>query len=480
VEFNKDIGKEQKGKPNTRRIRLVDNIYYFYDYTLKVLGEYTRNIYQFFQRFIAIVFAKIFLVISVFFVNPFTDGRLIAYKVPLGILRILVGLVLLTVLCITALVGVLIGGTFATLLGFRNIADYSLKEQIAACLTFMIILSVLPFHLSDFWTYKITLIFCYILIIIGFDFLYGQCGIISLGHAGFVFWGAYTTAFFYTGSFGFKLPLLLSLALAAASSFLVGVLLGLPSLRIKDSYLFIITLAFTISLPQIFRSRYMSKYTGLETGGLSVDQNPPPAFLSHLMSQTIWNYFYTIGIALVLIIFAYNLLHHSQIGRAFRTIKCDVEVSTIMGIPVFKYKLLASAMSAVYAAVAGGLIMYLNRFIAPDSYGVNDSIDYIVASVIGGPGSILGSSFGGIFLVLEKDIATAVSHMVFKGDHLTRMFYGIFMILVVFIAPRGIVGELTKSLKSALIRSPKRGAYYTSPPADYDFLEMKSPTIKED
>jgi branched-chain amino acid transport system permease protein len=198
------------------------------------------------------------------------------------------------------------------------------------------------------------------------------------------------------------------------------------------------------------------------------------------MSQPTWNYFFVVGIVLFLIIFAYNLMHHSPLGRAFRTIKCDVEVSTILGIPVVKYKLLAFAMSATYASIAGSLIMYLNRFISSDSYTVNDSIDYIVAAVVGGPESILGCAIGGLFLTFQKDLSAGMGNFVLRGNHLARMFYGIIMILVVFVAPRGIAGEFSRKLKSRFISKTQRGKYYYSPPPDYDFLEMKGSTIKEE
>ena len=476
-QFN-NVPAQKREVPN-RRIRLFDRFFYYYDYFFKVTSEAVRDVVYFFQRVFGAVLAQIFVVISVFFINPMKDSRPLYYKVAIGVPRILIGICLLTALCIVALVGFLIGGTISGILGFRNIADYSLKEQLAAWSILILILLAAPIFLSEFWLFKISLFFCSILLLIGFDFLYGQCGIISLGHSAIVMWGAFLTAFLYNGNFGFSLPFLPSMGLAAATSFLLGILLGLPSLRIKDYYLVIISLAFGISLPLFLRSKYMADYTGIALGGVEV--NPPGApSLFSWMSLPTWNYFFVVGIALGLIIFAYNLMHHSQVGRAFRTIKCDVEVSTIMGIPVVKYKLLAFAMSASFASIAGSLIMYVNHFISADSYGTNDSIDYIVASVIGGPGSILGCTFGGILLTFEKDIAEKISAIFSSGNFLTRMFYGIFMLVMVFVAPRGIAGELTKRLKSNLFSRPKRGAYYLSPPPDYDFLEMKGSTIKKD
>ncbi len=393
--------------------------------------------------------------------------------------RILVGLLLLLLLCLSALIFILIGGTISGLLGFRNIVDYSLKEQIAAWLVLIIILAALPRFMTEFGLYRVSLFFCFTLILVGFNFLYGQCGILSLGHAGFVSLGGFVTAFLYTGTFGIKFPFFLSMIIASISSFTFGLILGLPSLRVKDYYLVIVTLGFMLAVPQLLSSKYLAPYTGMSMGGISTDSMVIPKILSWMSVQT-WNYFFVVGTAIFLIVMAYNLMHHSPIGRAFRTIKCDVEVSTILGIPVVKYKLLAFAMSAAYASIAGSLIMYINRFISSDSYNVNDSIDYIVAAVVGGPESILGCVVGGLFLTFQKDLAAGMGNLVLGGNHLARMFYGMIMILVVFVAPRGIAGEVSRRIRSRFISKPQRGKYYYSPPPDYDFLDMKGSTIKEE
>ena len=448
--------KKEAKKPQTsnRRIRFLDRFYYYFDYVFKIISEAVRDSVYFFQRLLGAAVAKIFVVLSTFFINPMTEKRPILYKIFLGLPRVLIGIALLVILSAVALILFLIGGTLSGILGFRNLADYTLKEQLAAWLSLIILLA-------------------------GFDFLYGQCGIISLGHSAIVMWGAFATAFLFNGTFGFSLPFLPSMIIAAVTSFLLGLILGLPSLRIKDYYLVIISLAFGLSLPMFLKSQYMSDYTGIAMGGLDFNQPPPPSVFSWMLPAT-WSYFLIVGMCLILIIFSYNLMHHSQVGRAFRTIKCDVEVSTIMGIPVVRYKLLAFAMSAVYASLSGSMFLYLNKFISVDSYTTNDSIDYIVASVIGGPGSILGSTFGGVLIAFEKDISERISMLFSSAHFLTRMFFGVFMLIMVFVAPRGIAGEITKRLKSNLLHKSKRGAYYLAPPPDYDFLDMKGTAIKKE
>jgi len=464
--------------PKRQKIRGLDRIYFYYDLLSKIFSERIRDIIFFIQRFAVGGLAQVFEIATVFF-NPMPKNTSPFFRIVFGIPRFLVGVFLLTFLSLVMLAVFLIGGTLSGIFGFRNLVDYSLKEQIAAWSTVGILLLFLPHFISDFTLYKVSLFFCYLLILVGFNFLYGQCGILSLGHAGFVAIGAFITAFFYNGSFGFKLPFFISMVLASSCSFVLGIAMGLPSLRVKDYYLVIVTLAFMLAIPQILTSQYLSEYSGVNLGGLSIDQMVIPHFFSWISPQS-WAYFFVVGTVFFLVIFAYNLMHHSSIGRAFRTIKCDVEISTILGIPVVRYKLLAFAMSATYASTAGSLIMYLNKFISTDSYTVNDSIDYIVAAVVGGPESIFGCSIGGLFLTFEKDIAAAMGHMVFRGNFLTRMFYGVLMILIVFMASRGIGGEFTRRMKSRLLPKPQRGKYYYAPPPDYDFLNMKGSTIKEE
>jgi branched-chain amino acid transport system permease protein len=175
-------------------------------------------------------------------------------------------------------------------------------------------------------------------------------------------------------------------------------------------------------------------------------------------------------IFLLMIIFAYNLTQHSQIGRAFKTIKCDIEVSSIIGVPVLRYKVFAFALSAFYAAVGGGMLTIAIKFISPESYGLEDSIQYKIAMILGGAGSILGSVFGGLYLAFEPNVGSWMATVIPRGEKLTLGLSGALLVLVVYQFPRGIAGELVLFLKSRFLTRPRRGQYYINPPADYDYL----------
>ena len=92
----------------------------------------------------------------------------------------------------------------------------------------------------------------------------------------------------------------------------------------------------------------------------------------------------------------------------------------------------------------------------------------------------MGAVVGGLFLSFETDFSHLMSHLVSGGAHLTRLFYGALMIFMAFVAPQGIVGEITKRVKSGVFSKPSRGRAYFLPTADYDFLNMKSSPIKKD
>ena len=357
------------------RMEIRDRFFYYKDYILKLAAERAMDVYFFGQRVFAYLIAKLAFVAGYYFVNPIKSTDSLIKKIFVGIPKIIFGLLLLVTLSSLILCFFLVGGTIAGCLGLMNIVDYSFKEQIAAWSPLIILSLLAPCYLSEFWLFKMSMLLCFILIMIGFNILYGQCGILTLGHAGFVLLGSFLTAFLYSGTFGFHVSFFIATVISAAVSFLVGLIMGAPSLRIKDYYLVIVTLAFVLALPQVLRSKYLAEYTGLAVGGLSVEALTPPHFLSYLKEGT-WSYFYVLFISVPLVIFAYNLCYHSQIGRAFKTIKCDVEISAIFGIPVVRYKLLAFGLSATYASVAGSLVLSLTKFISSDTFTITDSIDY--------------------------------------------------------------------------------------------------------
>lgn len=394
--------------------------------------------------------------------------------------KVLLGIIVAIPIFAIGLTGVLIGGVFATILGMRNLGDYSFKEEFAAWAPLVLILISVPLWASPYFLGKLSLILCFSVLLVGLDFLYGQCGILTLGHAGFAYLGSFLAAFLYNGTFGWQFPFFLATLLSSLAVFFVGFLLGLPSLRVKDNYLLVVTSAFAISIGHIFHSRYVSKYSGVATGGLSIEQ---PRFFKLISNAEgpIQNYVFILLSTLVLFFFAHNIARRSQIGRAFRVIKCDREVSLILGASLLRYKVLAFSLSAFYAAYAGCMMMLLSRYVSPDGYTVFDAIDYYVAIVIGGIGSIFGAFIGGTFLAFEVDLTAYLGDLVPRGQFLARIFYGVLLIAIVYISPtgKGIADLISSFIKTRLTARARRGGHYMRPPAEYFVSENRNGPIKE-
>lgn len=393
-------------------------------------------------------------------------------KWPFLIIRCAVILPTLALFFIPLLFLILFTGTIFSVLGLRNSGRYSFKEQFYAWATLLFILSVAPWIFSPYILYKISLVLVYSVGVIGLNMLLGQCGIISLGQGGFLLTGGYFVTWLSKGILGFEIPLLLAIILGSLLNALVGILFGLPALRVKDNYLVIVTMCFTLATPMILKSHFLVALSGARQGGLFFEDNLFPSYFSNFPSH-VTQYFFVAIICMVLFFIAYNIIHHSQIGRAFQIIKCDTEVTAIMGIPVVRYKLFAFALSAVYAGFAGGLFMVLTKFISPDSYSLHTSVDYLVANVIGGVGGIFGSVVGGLFLSYDLDLVQYASTIFPKAKDIAHASYGFILILIVLFAPLGIAGQLSKGTKFLFRKRPVRNEFTFSPPPDFDYLEPK-------
>lgn len=465
-------------KKNPKRIiSWYDAIFYYFDEATKRIGSLWDDFVFYFSRLLGPVVGKAFLSITGVF--AYTLRRDEKTDVLSRIAKISVGLLLAIPIFLIIMFFALIAGAVATITGLRNIGEYKLKEELIAWLPIILVFVCLPFFLKPYYIDKLSFICCYFVLLIGLDFLFGQCGIFTLGHAGFAFLGTYLTAFLYNGTFGWHFPFLIAIPLAGLMVAALGLLLGLPSLRVKDHYLLVITLAFSLTISQVFKSKYLSEYSGMISGGLSVDQ---PAILSFAenIDQSIRNYLVILLYTVILLIGAHNLIRRSKIGRAFRVIKCDNEVSMILGVSPLKYKLMAFSLSAFYAACAGGLMLLITKFISPsDAFTVFDSINYYVALILGGSGSLFGAALGAIFMAFEVDLNRYLGDLTPHGQYLAQIFYGVLLILTIYIAPTGLAGKISGILKLRFNKTPRRGTQYMFPPPDNIRSESRSSPIKE-
>jgi len=230
---------------------------------------------------------------------------------------------------------------------------------------------------------------------VGLNLVTGTAGLISLGHAGFLALGAYTTAILVT-DYGW--PLLPAMVAAGSLSALVSLLVGIPSLRLKGLYLAITTLAFSIITTTLILEA--SSLTG-GSGGKMVAR--PELFGMSLESGPAI-YYLALAVAALSIIAALNLLR-SRVGRAWGAIRDYDIAASLMGIHLRGYKLLAFAVSAFITGVAGSVLALHLRYLNIDSFAVITSIEALTIIIVGGLGSVRGAVLGAIVITLLPELS---------------------------------------------------------------------------
>lgn len=231
----------------------------------------------------------------------------------------------------------------------------------------------------------------------GLNIMTGYTGLISLGHAAFMGVGCYTAAYFAQRG----LPFLLTLPLAGLFAAALGVVVGMPSLRIKGLYLAVATLAMQFLLVYVFRE------WDSVTGGVR-GVNVPPAELLGVKLDTDQRMAWLIGTCAVALLLAARNLFRTRVGRAFIAIR-DKDISAeVLGIDLLRYKLAAFAIGSFYAGVAGALLAYYYRAMTPEYFTLQLSIFYLAAIIVGGLGSTLGSILGAVFMTLVPEALRAI------------------------------------------------------------------------
>ncbi|MFN4087511.1 MAG: branched-chain amino acid ABC transporter permease [Alphaproteobacteria bacterium] len=288
----------------------------------------------------------------------------------------------------------------------------------------------LPFAVSDFTTFQVTLALVYAIAILGLNLLTGFNGQFSLGHSAFYAIGAYTAAILIDR---YDVPYWATLVPAGAICLVAGFLFGLPALRLEGLYLALATFALAVATPQMLKFTPIEHWTGGVQGIVIMKPDPP---FGLPISADQWLYFFTLIVVAILFACA-SLLIRSRTGRAMMAIRDNPIAAKSMGINTALYKSLTFGVSALYTGVAGALGAIVVQFVAPDSFTFLLAITFLVGLVIGGVGSIPGAIFGGLFVLFMPNVSEAIAED-FKG--LTWAIYGALLILVIYVMPAGAAG----------------------------------------
>ena len=268
------------------------------------------------------------------------------------------------------------------------------QDRWAMAALLLVAFVVIPLVATDYWLSSILTVFLiFSLAAIGLNLLTGYCGQLSLGHAAFMAVGAYAA---FNFAVRLHLPVLLNFIGAGLVAAGVGFLFGLPSLRIKGFYLVVATLAAQFTIEWVLVS-----FNWFSAGSLmgAID-TPRMEILGWSVESARDKYLLTLSVVTVLALAAKNLTR-SQIGRSWMAIR-DLDVAAeIIGIRLFRYKLLAFMVGSFYAGVAGALyaFCYLGS-LEVTAFDLNVSFRLLGMIIIGGLGSIMGSFLGAGFIVL--------------------------------------------------------------------------------
>jgi branched-chain amino acid transport system permease protein len=266
--------------------------------------------------------------------------------------------------------------------------------------------------------------------------LTGYAGQISLGHAGLLAAGAFTTGILFKE---FGAPFWITLPVSGLVGASLGLLFGLPSLRLRGLYLAVSTLALHFIVIHL-GGEYETK-RGFSTG---VVIDPPTLFGWTLVDSRAW-YYVLLAFAAAAALLALNLLR-TRTGRAWRAIHGREAVAGALGINVQRAKLSAFVVSSTLTAVAGCLFAYYRGFVSAEAFSLFVTIQYVAMIIIGGMGSILGALLGALFVVLfpyaiewgAKALgAEAISNLMFAANYAA---FGVAMILFLVFEPAGLVG----------------------------------------
>ena len=317
---------------------------------------------------------------------------------------------------------------------------------IAGLLCFIGLLFLATNTLNDYAIRILNLAAIYVILAVSLNLTNGFTGLFSLGHAGFMSIGAYTTALLLmdsrTKTMNFymydlweplqniNMHLIPSLIFAGMMAAVFSLVIGIPTLKLRGDYLAIATLGFGEIIRVIFTNSH-----SITNGALGLKGIPG-------VTNLWWNW----GIAVIVIVIIKNILQ-SSFGFAFKAIRDDEIAAESMGINIFKYKLLSFAISAFFAGVGGGLLAILLSTIDPLMFRFVFTFQFLMIVVIGGLGSITGSVISGVLIAVMMEVLRFVEQPMNFGiimipgiPGMRMVIFSMILLFVILFYQKGIMG----------------------------------------
>ncbi len=273
---------------------------------------------------------------------------------------------------------------------------------------------VFPFLVGRYTLYTINLAGIYIIGAIGLNILTGYTGQISIGHAAFIAIGSYTTTILGE-RIGF-LPFYMVIPLSGIIAALIGILIGLPCLRLRGLYLAMATLSFGIIVQYI-----LFQWDSLTHGALGMAA-PSIAFLGVKVDSD-KKFFSLIVVIVFLLGFAAKNMMRMKIGRAFVAIRDRDIAADVIGVDLTRYKVMAFGISSFYAGISGSLFAYYTTHVNPEYFTIFLSVEYLAMIIVGGMGSILGSVLGAMFIGIVPEWLRVFFGFLSQSFHLSGLVF---------------------------------------------------------
>ena len=320
----------------------------------------------------------------------------------------------------------------------EEIRLFKWKSTLFLYLALAVFLLAAPGVLDEYWIYVITMMGINAIVALGLNLLTGCAGQISLGHAAFMAIGAYSSTIITQH---IALPFPLTMIASGLLAAMIGLIVGVPALRLAGLYLAIATMGLAFIIEKVIL------LLDPITGGVDGIEVEPLTFGPLVLDGPLEIYYLAMVTTVVMVLIARNILR-SPMGRALVALRDSEVAAETLGIHLAKYKIAAFGVSAFYAGVAGSLFAHTMKFIGLDNFTLAESIGFIVMILVGGLGTIHGAIFGGIFITLLPEVIR-LGHVLIPGLQQTKagvqsLIYGIIIVVFILFEPEGLYGRWFK------------------------------------
>ena len=287
----------------------------------------------------------------------------------------------------------------------------------------VLVLSIPVLMPNNYYMGLANLALIYIIVAIGLNFIYGYTGYISFAQAGFFGIGAYTSALLAVdGHMSFWVTLPLSGLVAAV----VGIMLGIPALKLSGHYLAMCTIGFGIIVQMILQN-----WTAFTHGAQGIGGIPGISLGPLALTNPTQYYYFTLVFACLAVLLSWAI-EHSNLGRSFKAVREDEIAASTSGINLTFTKVFSFALSALFAGLAGSLYAHMSAYISPDTFSFDQSIIFFTMVLVGGAGTVWGPIVGAVLLTFIPELLR------FLQEYYMALF-GIGICLAMLFMPQGIV-----------------------------------------